>query len=277
MFDFIRRLFGAAAPGTGRAPGAVATITVALPDSVRAGPRRGRLVARDAAEGKLLTAWATVGADPAAAARLTLTGAAGGPPEGDYTVDAVLPAREDAAGVALFGRHPMLRFRVRDGGAVSSGRAAWLIHGGPAGPTDGSIRLSDPDLRRLLDLLPADPGPVLVRLVRGADAVEEDWAPDTVGDTGEDAAGYDDSALIYEQLYAWTETAPGSPPYPPLAESWTGDNDAAAALAGLGYGVLPDPGGAAPGTAGPDGTALGTTGAAMPDAGWSPTGGAYGA
>lgn len=266
MLDFIRRLFGAGAAAIPLESPRRTVATVEVEDYGRPGAR---LIAWDAAETSLLAADVTTGIAPSLGARFDAVWEAVSAPDGDYLVDAVLPARTDETGIALFGAHPMLRLRAVAGGAPRPGRTMLLIHGGPAGrSTDGSIRMGDADLAALLASLPDDPCQVRVRLLRRSRDADDgsDW-----NDGWTDNWTGDDTEFYYGQLYDWTGTAPDSPPYPDMP---AGDEAVGPALAGLGYTVLSDDGGQTAGT-GDSGNA-GVSPVSGTDLAWSPAGGAYG-
>lgn len=77
--------------------------------------------------------------------------------------DVALPIDEDT------GPHPVLVFRAIDGEAAmaeAAGRGDLLLHGGPAEPTLGTLRLADDTLAAVLALVAPDPaGNTLVTLV----------------------------------------------------------------------------------------------------------------
>ena len=194
----------------------------------------------------------------------------GDTPTGSYVVDEVIPAHGDVTGVAMFGPHRSLRLRPVSGDAAladANGRTALLIHGGPVGKsTDGSIRVPDVCMLKILARIPsgpdAAPAPVQVEVLAAvaaaADAGGGSYATasaygiyDDTGDTGD--AVLQMLSAYYDQMYLW-DLQQGCQPGTAFLEqpcqqpdgSWNSDpghasdQDAAAALAGLGYGVVAD-------------------------------------
>ncbi len=267
MFEFVRRLLGGRGPAPALDAGSVAAVTVLGRGSDAAPFNPASLDAADAAGTRLLACTVAIDPFPPRGEQLAQRGAG---TAGNYQIDAVLPARPDPVGQALFGPNPSLRLRAIAYGVTDPSRPdTLLIHGGPAGrPTDGSIRMQDADLARLLALLPDDPRQVSVRLVKDAEgdrlhprAVDRDdtWDED-----------WEDSAIYYAQMHDWTEPPDGSPPYPDLPFRTEQDQAVAASLAGLGYDVLPGSAAAAVAPSDAAGEGAGTA------SDWSPTGGAYG-
>ena len=157
MLSFIRRLIGL---GPDRGPTA-ASIVVSLPED-RA--RYGKLIVLDDKMRVVGGPWWVSGvADAAMAARAgnparLATRRFGNTPLGTYVLAGRGRPADQERARALIGPHPTLVFHAASGEAAvaeAAGRGDLIIHGGPPGPTNGSLRLSDEAMETLLALMPA--------------------------------------------------------------------------------------------------------------------------